>query len=68
MQPTDSTIRKLGNLQIRLHDEFAHLPAELVDRELGLVAAALLAEATFDDFVPLLTDRRVRERLAAATA
>ena len=68
MQPTESTLRKLRRLQRQLYDEFAHLPSEMVDDEFRDVAGGLLARANFDDFVPLLTDRRVRERLAEPVA
>jgi len=68
VQPTDSTVSKLRRLRQQLEDEFGHLPSEFVEGEFHDVAADLLEHAHFDDFVPLLTDRRVRERLAEQPA
>jgi hypothetical protein len=44
--------------------EYPHLPAAHVEREAKLIAAGLLAGANFDTYVPLLTARYLRERLA----
>ena len=68
MQPTTPTLRKLQNLRRELRSDFPDLEPERVDEEVGLVAAELLAQARFDDFVPLLTNRHVRLRLQRADA
>lgn len=69
MPLSDATRSRLASLKADLRREFSGLPADRVDQLVEDVVAELLEQAQFDDFVPLLAGRRVRERLAAeATA
>jgi hypothetical protein len=65
VQPTPETLRKLVHLTEEVRQEFPYLSAEHVERQAKLIADELLARANFDNFVPLLTTRYLRERLAA---
>jgi phage terminase Nu1 subunit (DNA packaging protein) len=62
-----STERKLTHLRDELHREFATLTPEHIDRQIHDVEHHILEQARFDDFVPVLVDRYVRQRLAKST-
>ena len=59
------TLRKLAHVRTDLRGEFPQVPEEQVDGHVQAVAAELLVLARFDDYVPLLVRRHVRERLSA---
>jgi len=62
------TKRKLEHVPQRLRDEFPEIdPAEVVE-ETAEIAEALLEQARFPDYVPLLTYRYAREHLTSATS
>jgi hypothetical protein len=63
MHVSAGTRRRLSRLLIELRREFAHVPGDRVDRVLQSVVEDLLGRARFDDFVPLLAYRLVREQL-----
>lgn len=63
---TPETATKLEHVGARLRDEYPSLPAAAVDEVVDRAAANLLAQARFDQFVPLLAQRAAREQLAAA--
>ena len=65
MQASPRTLRKLAHLRVDLEREFPQVPAEHVDEHLEDVASDLLAQAHFEEFVPLLVHRHVRSRLLA---
>ena len=65
MQASPGTLRKLAHLRGDLEREFPQVPAEHVDEHVDVVAADLLAQAHFQEFVPLLVHRHVRSRLVA---
>jgi hypothetical protein len=62
---SSETITRLAHLIAEVRREFPHLPSEHVEMQAKLIADDLLADANFDNFVPLLTTRYLRERLAA---
>jgi hypothetical protein len=65
MQASPETITKLAHMIEEVRQEFPHLPAEHVERQAKLIANQLLLRANFDNFIPLLTARYLREQLAA---
>jgi phage terminase Nu1 subunit (DNA packaging protein) len=62
-----STERKLTHLRDELHREFTTLTPEHIDRQVQDVERRILEQARFDDFVPVLVDRYVRQRLTKST-
>jgi hypothetical protein len=62
------TREKLTRLAGELRNEFTHVPAAEVERTLFVVAEELLADARFQDYVPLLAHRQARERLRSHSA
>jgi hypothetical protein len=65
MQASPETITKLAHLTEEVRQEFPHLSAEHVEQQAKLIADELLVHANFDNFIPLLTSRYLREQLAA---
>jgi hypothetical protein len=65
MQASPETITKLEHLTEEVRREFCHLSAEHVERQAKLIADDLLSHANFDNFIPLLATRYLRELLAA---
>jgi hypothetical protein len=63
---TPETATKLEHIGKRLRHEYPSLPAAAVDEVVDRAATHLLAQARFDQFVPLLAHRAAREQLAAA--
>lgn len=59
---------KLARLAPELRSEFAHLSPHYVEQTLFAVAEELLAQARFQDYVPLLAHRRARKQLRASSA
>ena len=46
-----------------LHDEFPQIPVETIQQDVTTDAQAMIAQAHFTDFVPLLVHRAARQRL-----
>ena len=63
LQVVGETKRKLDHVPQRLRDEFPAVDAKAVIEETAEIAEALLEEARFPDYVPLLTYRYAREHL-----
>ena len=64
MAPMTDDLRKhLARVPTDLEVEFPCVPPEAIALEVDLEARELVAMARFNDFVPLLVHRAVRERL-----
>ena len=61
----DRCSRSLVDVKARLQEEFDGLPPETVDAVLQQSTTDLIERARVDDFIPLLAERRTRERLIA---
>jgi hypothetical protein len=59
----DDTRTRLGRLRSGIAHEFEDLPEAEVERRFDAIVQALLDEATFGDFVPVLAWRYAREEL-----
>jgi hypothetical protein len=57
--------RSLVDVKARLQEEFDSLPPEMTDAALQQCTTDLIERARVDDFIPLLAERRTRERLVA---
>ena len=57
------TKARLDRARSELGHEFGHLSADEVNRRFDAIAHQLLTDATFADFVPVLTWRYTREAL-----
>ena len=66
MAASPETRRRLDGLRVELAHEFPHVAATRIDRLVEVAFAQLHEHARFEDFVPLLVHRRVREQLLAA--
>ena len=62
---SEPTRTKLIRIQRELCREFPHIPQEHIAYLMRTVTSDLVELARFDDFVPLLIHRRMRERLVA---
>ena len=62
----DDLARRLARIQDDLKREFPQVPDESLTEEFNREVTALLANARFHDFVPVLTHRAVRARLLAS--
>ena len=63
---TLSTERRIEQVVEGLHAEFPQAPLEMIEHDIeGRVRELRWGGAHFDDFVPLLARRAVRERLQA---
>jgi hypothetical protein len=65
MTLTQSTERRIEQVLKGLHAEFPRVPLEMIEHDLEDRVRELAERARFDDFVPLLARRAVRERLQA---
>jgi hypothetical protein len=63
LQVTAETRQKIDRLPERLSDEFADVAPQEIQEEVDELAEALLEEARFEDFVPLLAYRQSRDQL-----
>jgi hypothetical protein len=63
MELTTSAAKQIEHLPETLHHEFPDAPVALIEHDVDERVRALIAEAHFDDFVPLLVHKSVRERL-----
>lgn len=62
---TDDLKRRLEWLPADLQAEFPHVPLAAIARDVNAGADELTERARFNDFVPVLVHRIVRERLRA---
>jgi len=62
------TATRLARTRANLGQEFNRLPQMEVDKRFDGIVTQLLAEARFDDFVPVLAWRYAREELQTETA
>ena len=65
---TADVAKRLERLPQELHDEFPQIPVETIQQDVTTDAQAMIAEAHFTDFVPLLVHRAVRQRLLGASS
>lgn len=66
MKLTAIAYKRLEHVPRALHSEFPSIPIEAIEDDLEEHMRHLLAHAHFDDFVPLLARRAVREHLRRA--
>ena len=59
--------KRLKRLPQDLQGEFPDVPVETIERTVDADARELVARARFNDFVPLLVHKAVREQLLART-
>jgi predicted Zn-dependent protease with MMP-like domain len=64
-QLTKRAAYALHRLPDDLQHEFPDVPFELLEQRVDVHTNELLETAKFDDFIPLLVGRRIRERLHA---
>lgn len=60
---TADLAKRLERLPRDLRDEFPEIPFETIAHDVDSDARELMAGARFNDFVPVLVHRAVRERL-----
>jgi hypothetical protein len=65
MAASQETQRRLSRMRRQLAREFPEISEEELDGLVAATSGSLLSEARFEDFVPLLAHRFVRERLLA---
>ncbi len=63
MKLTPATKAKLEQSKRMLEAEFNTVPHDQIEREIEAIATALVEEAHFDDYIPILAQRSVRDRL-----
>jgi len=59
--------QRLKRLPEDLHREFPDVPADTIARSVDAGVRELVARARFNDFVPLLVHKLVREQLLASS-
>jgi hypothetical protein len=57
--------KRLKRLPEDLHEEFPEIPVDTIERTVDAGARELVARARFNDFVPVLVHKVVREQLLA---
>jgi hypothetical protein len=62
---TRTAAKRIEELPHHLHREFPHVPISAIEHDVSVRARNLVAGAHFDDYIPLLVQRYVRERLQA---
>ena len=60
---TDDLRRRLERLPADLQAEFPHVPLDAIERDVNAGVHELTESARFNDFVPVLVHRTVRDRL-----
>ena len=65
MELSRATAKQIEQLPRYLHNEFPSAPVDAIEHEVEERLRDLIAIAHFDDYVPLLVHRSVRERLRA---
>jgi Protein of unknown function (DUF3562) len=63
MQLTATAAKQIEQLPRYLHHEFPEAAVEAIEHDVEERVHELIAQAHFDDYVPLLVHRAVRERL-----
>jgi hypothetical protein len=63
MKLTMNAAKQIEHLPEYLHEEFPDAPVAVIEHDVEERVRDLIAEAHFDDFVPLLVHKSVRERL-----
>jgi hypothetical protein len=63
MKLTMNAAKQIEHLPEYLHDEFPDAPVAVIEHDVEERVRDLIAEAHFDDYVPLLVHKSVRERL-----
>ncbi len=63
MQLSSVAAKKIEQLPRYLHNEFPSAPVEEIEHDVEERLRDLIASAHFDDYIPLLVHRSVRERL-----
>jgi hypothetical protein len=62
---TTDIAKRLERLPWDLHEEFPDVPFEAIEQDVRAGAEELVASARFNDFVPVLVHRAVRDQLRA---
>ena len=65
MNLTTSVAKRIQLIPLHLHDEFPDIPMIAIEHDVEERVRRLVASAHFDDFVPLLVHKAIRERLRA---
>jgi hypothetical protein len=65
-QLTATTARHIDQLRHELRSQFPQAPSETIERDVDEVVRSLMTQARFDDYVPVLVQKAVRERLRTA--
>ena len=60
---TVDAAKRIEQLPRRLQAEFPHVSLSAIEHDVGECARTLIANAHFDDYVPLLVQRTIREQL-----
>ena len=63
MELTLSASRRIEQLPHHLHTEFPQVPLSAIEHDVAEHAHKLIAGAHFDDYIPVLVRRAIRERL-----
>jgi hypothetical protein len=63
MKLTTNAAKQIEHLPEYLHQEFPNAPVAMIEHDIEERVRDLIAEAHFDDYVPLLVLKSVRERL-----
>ncbi|HWB21944.1 MAG TPA: DUF3562 domain-containing protein [Gaiellaceae bacterium] len=63
MKLTTSAAKQIEHLPETLHEEFPDAPVSVIEHDIEARVRDLIADAHFDDYVPLLVHKSVRERL-----
>jgi Protein of unknown function (DUF3562) len=62
---TASAAKRIEEMPRHLHREFPNVPLAAIERDVEQGVRRLIAGARFDDYVPLLVHKAVRERIRA---
>jgi hypothetical protein len=65
-QLTAEVTKRLEHVPQELHAEFPHVPLTTIEHDLNDRARDLSASARFNDYIPVLAHRAVRDRLRAS--
>jgi hypothetical protein len=63
MKLTTNAAKQIEHLPEYLHEEFPDAPVAVIEHDVEERVSDLMASAHFDDFVPLLVHKSVREQL-----
>lgn len=62
---TAEVARRLERLPLDLQAEFPHVPLQAIEQDVDKGIRELIERSRFNDFVPLLVHKTIRERLRA---